>query len=149
MELLPIIYFSLAAFSIIAVIIVIISYISFKFRQKYGNVDDGEILVELKPSTVSPARKALEAKRKAKKHRDSSRKRYKVKSVSEEKSRKSSSHHKSTKSRIEILNPIKITDSDDSFKKKKKTLTLEEDILKHYSNEDEDNFYTISGTKSD
>lgn len=149
MELLPIIYFSLAAFSVIAVIVVIISYASFKFRQKYGNVEDDEILVELKPSTVSPSKKASEAKRKAKRRRDSSHNKYKRKIVKEEKTGKSHSRHKAATSRIEILNPIKITDTSDSYKKKKKNLNLSNDVFNHYSNEDEDDFYTIRGTKSD
>jgi len=148
MELLPIVYISLAVFSVIAVVVVIISYISFKVRQKYGNYDDDEILVDLKPSTISPAKKAIEKKRKAVKSQIALRRKSKIKLDRKGSNPRTQPAKRTTMSRLEILNPIKTTKTD-MPKKNSKTLADEDDILKHYSDKDDDNFYTIKGTKSD
>ena len=152
MELLPIVYISLAVFSVIAVVVIIISYISFKVRQKYGNYEDDEILVDLKPSTISPAKKAIEKKRKTVKYQIALRRKSKIKLDKKGSNPHTQSARRATMSRLEILNPIKSTKVDvpkDVPKKNRKTLADEDDILRHYSDKDDDNFYTIRGTKSD
>ena len=43
MELLPIIYWSLLSVGIVVLIVIIFSFISFKFRKKHGNIPSEEI----------------------------------------------------------------------------------------------------------
>jgi len=43
-ELLPVIYWSLFSVGILALIVIIISFITFKFRKKYGNIPSSEVV---------------------------------------------------------------------------------------------------------
>ena len=148
MELLPIIYISLAVFSVIAVIIIIVSYISFKVRQRYGDGDEEEIVVNLKPTTISPTKKAIVQKKKARKQKESIRRKSRDKLKKEKMDLQLKTLKKPTKGRIEILNPI--IDSPTSLHAKKhKTISDKSNILKHYSDDDNDDFFTIKGTKTD
>ena len=148
MELLPIIYISLAVFSVIAVIIIIVSYISFKVRQQYGDGDEEEIVVDLKPTTISPTKKAIVQKTKAKKQKESLRRKSRDKLKKEKRNLQSKTFKKPTKGRIEILNPI-IDSPTSVHAKKHKPISDKSDILKHYSDDDNDDFFTIKGTKTD
>ncbi len=148
MELLPIVYISLAVFAVIAVVVIIVSYISFKIRQKFGDNTDEEIIVDLKPSTVSPAKKAIDKKIEERKKRTKSRRESKIKIGQKKKKQQVHSHKRTTMNRIEIINPSKPSKESD-LTLTKKILDHEDSVLKHYSDEDDDDFYTIKGTHSD
>jgi len=148
MKLLPIIYISLAVFSVIAVIVIIVSYVSFKIRQRYGDNDEDEIVVDLKPSTISPTKKAIAQKKKAIKQKEALNRKSRNRHKKAKKDLQSKKNKKPVKGRIEILNP-NIHSSAALKTKKNKTISDSDDILKHYSDDDSDDFYTIKGTKTD
>jgi len=112
-ELLPVIYWSLFTVGVLALFVIIISFITFKFRKKYGNIPSSEVAGKErnKKITVTNPDKKLKSE---KKHHPKVQTRSKNKSSKEYKSKKTldekanlykKSTRDSNKKRIEVLNP--------------------------------------------
>lgn len=162
MELIPIIYTALIIFLVITIVTIISSYVSYKVRRKTSNLDeqDREKFTKLhENASVQPQVVKREKKAKVRTH---SKKRqaesdHKKKRVHKEtpKPIKSPEVQPETSERINILNkpprpaakqPVK---SEGEKKKEYKSISLGDNILDKYSDDNSDNFHSLNATKDE
>lgn len=125
MELLPVIYWSLFSVAVLALVVILFSFITFQFRKKYGNLPSEEVKGEERNKKVK-AKNPDKKSKPTKKHHPKVQTRSKVKKSSsrnnggKSKPEEFSLYKKPTKDssrkRVEVLNP---NPSDNSKSKEK------------------------------
>ncbi len=130
MELLPIIYWSLLVAGILAIVVIIVSFITFRIRKKYGYIPSEEVKGKERNKKVKVTNPDKKPKTEKKHHpKVQTRSRQKSSSASHRTKKKSSTDsalykkptRDSHKKRIEIVNPILERDSKDNQSSKKDT----------------------------
>ncbi len=115
MELLPIIYWSLLGAGILAIVVIVISFITFQFRKKYGHIPSEEVVGKERNKKVrvtNPDKKKKTEKKHHPKVKTRSRHNKDVRASKEKKVHSSDSAlykrptRDSKRKRIEIVNPI-------------------------------------------
>ncbi|NOX17069.1 MAG: hypothetical protein GXO87_02155 [Chlorobi bacterium] len=137
MELLPIIYISVALFSIVIVVILIVSYFSYRIKKTSGNLEEDEQKLELKPLTKT--------KRSRKPVKKKSRKKTEKIKPSPKKTSQPVFKLSNKKSRLSILNDTLTNTKEEN---RLTNASKSSDILKSYSDEEDDNLFTMKVRKN-
>ena len=130
MELLPIIYWSLLVAGILAIVVIIVSFITFRLRKKYGLIPSEEVRGKERDKKVKVTNPDKKPKTEKKHHPKVQTRSRQKKASTPHKNKKHSSvdsalykkpTRDSLKKRIEIVNPILEPDFKDNQSSKKDT----------------------------
>lgn len=153
MELIKVIYLSLGVFTIIVLIILAISFFSYKVKNKLGIENEKEdVKPEMKPEVKTKNGKPVERKKKSKKIAIKRKK--KVATVKKTEKKKEIRAEKQvgrkniitneSKPRIEIVNKITPKKESNTKKIEHSEKDSQDDFLSHYSDENDDDFKAIT-----
>jgi len=137
MKLLPIIYISVALFFVVVVVILIVSYFSYKIKRSNGTDDENEHELELKPLTKTrPSKKTVKKKPRRKSTKEKTPKKKKPSPVYQ---------YLNKKTRLSVLNDSLTKDKEEKILTKSSDSN---DLLKSYSDEENDNLFTMKVKKT-